>query len=213
METILNEINLAVQKGNAKGNVELINKAISEKIDVNIILNAMLDAMSIIGEKFKKNEIFVPNVLISARALNAGLDIVKPLIEKSANRGKVVHVIIGTIKGDQHDIGKNLVRMMLVGSGFEVHDIGVDVSAEKFVEAAIKFDAKVICISALLTTTMDNMKDVVDLLIKKGLKDKISVMVGGAPLTAEFAKKIGADYYTSNAASAAEVAKQVFLNS
>ena len=164
--------------------------------------------MSIVGEKFKKNEVFVPEVLVAARAMNAGVEILRPYLVASGvtTKGKAV---IGTVKGDLHDIGKNLVKMMLEGKGLEVIDLGVDVSAETFVAKAIEYKAQVICCSALLTTTMGEMKNVVDKAIEEGIRDQVKIMIGGAPITQAFCDSIGADYYTCDAASAADVALQI----
>jgi 5-methyltetrahydrofolate--homocysteine methyltransferase len=162
--------------------------------------------MSIIGEKFKKNEVYVPEVLIAARAMHAGMDVLKPkLIETGVkNIGKVV---MGTVTGDLHDIGKNLVKMMLEGAGFEVVDLGVDVSAEKFVEAVKEHQPNIIGMSALLTTTMVNMVEVIKALDVAGLRNKVKIMIGGAPITQNYAEQIGADGYSPDAASAADKAK------
>lgn len=209
MQQILSDISTALQAGRAKIVKELIAQALEQGVSAESILNAMLDGMSVIGAKFKADEIFVPEVLISARALNQGLEIIKPILTETGVKplGKA---IIGTIKGDLHDIGKNLVKMMLVGVGIEVIDLGVDVTAQDFIQAAQDNQAKVICISALLTTTMTNMKEVIDELVARGIRDQYIVMIGGAPITSSFAKEIGADYYTPDAASAADVAKNLF---
>ncbi len=209
MQQILSDISKALQAGRAKIVKELIGQALEQGVSVELILNAMLDGMSIIGAKFKADEIFVPEVLISARALNQGLEIIKPILTETGVKplGKA---IIGTIKGDLHDIGKNLVKMMLVGVGIEVIDLGVDVSAQDFIQVAQDNQAKVICISALLTTTMTNMKEVIDELVAHGIRDQYVVMIGGAPITSSFAKEIGADHYAPDAASAADVAKNLF---
>ncbi len=202
------KISEAVQGGQAPEVKQHVQQAIDEGNDVNDVLDALLDGMSIIGKKFKNNEIFVPEVLIAARALNGGLDIVKPILTKSGiePKGKA---IIGTVEGDLHDIGKNLVKMMLVGAGLEITDLGVDVPAERFVEEAIEKNVQIICISALLTTTMDKMKEIIDVLENRGVRDQFTVMVGGAPVNAEFAEKIGADYYAADAATAAEIAQKL----
>ena len=161
--------------------------------------------MCIVGEKFKNKDVFVPEVLIAARAMNAGVELLKPhLVDAGVeNKGKAV---IGTVKGDLHDIGKNLVKLMLEGKGLEVVDLGVDVSAEKFVQAAVENGAQVICCSALLTTTMNEMKNVVEALKAQGLQGKIKIMIGGAPITQHYCDTIGADAYTADAASAADAA-------
>ena len=206
---ILSEISEWLQKGRAPQVKELVQKALDEGIDPKTILDeGLLTGMSIIGGKFKRNEVFVPEVLIAARAMNAGMSILEPVLVAAGNKslGKVV---IGTVKGDLHDIGKNLVGMMIKGAGLDVVDIGVDVSAEKFVDAAEAEGADIICMSALLTTTMPSMKGVIDELNKRGLRDKYIVMVGGAPVTDEYAKQIGADSYTPDAATAAEKAKEL----
>ena len=161
--------------------------------------------MSVVGEKFKNNEVFVPEVLVAARAMNAGVAILKPYLVESGVESKGT-AVIGTVKGDLHDIGKNLVKMMLEGKGINVVDLGVDVSAEQFVQAAIDNNADLICCSALLTTTMNEMKAVVELSVEKGIRDNVKIMVGGAPITQSFCDSIGADCYTSDAASCADEA-------
>ena len=204
-----NELSMAVQKGQAPVVKATVETAIEQGEDISRVLDAMLDGMSIVGKKFKNNEIFVPEVLIAARALNSGLDIVKPILTESGVKPKG-KAIIGTVEGDLHDIGKNLVKMMLVGAGFDVVDLGVDVPASRFVDEAIAQDVQVVCISALLTTTMDHMEAVVKAFESRGLRDKFTIMVGGAPVNAQFADKIGADYYAPDAATAAEIASSLF---
>ncbi|MCD7866013.1 MAG: corrinoid protein [Clostridiales bacterium] len=207
MSTI-QEISDFLQKGRAKNVKKLVQQALDEHEDPTVILNeGLLDGMMVIGEKFKNNEVFVPEVLVAARALNAGLAILEPVLVEAGNE-PVGKVVIGTVKGDLHDIGKNLVAMMLKGVGFEVTDMGVDVAPESFVEQAEAVGADVIVMSALLTTTMPNMEAVVHLLQEKGIRDRYIVMVGGALVNEKFAEKIGADYYTPDAATCAEVAKQ-----
>lgn len=208
MMATIQEISELLQKGRAKQVKQLVQRALDEGADPKEILNdGLLSGMMIIGAKFKNNEVFVPEVLVAARAMNAGITILEPKLIEVGNE-PVGKAIIGTVKGDLHDIGKNLVTMMLKGAGFEVYDIGVDVDAEVFVNKAEEVGADIICMSALLTTTMPNMKDVIGLLNEKGLRDKYIVMVGGAPVNEEFAQQIGADYYTPDAASCAEVAKK-----
>ncbi|HIS47857.1 MAG TPA: corrinoid protein [Candidatus Scybalocola faecigallinarum] len=208
---ILEEMSSFLQKGRAKNVKALVSQALEEGIDPKAILNeGLLSGMMVIGEKFKKNEVFVPEVLVAARAMNAGLTILEPKLVEVGNE-PVGKVVIGTVKGDLHDIGKNLVAMMLKGAGFEVFDIGVDADPEKFISEAEEKGADVICMSALLTTTMPNMKVVIDQLQEKGLRDKYIVMVGGAPVNEAFAQQIGADYYTPDAATAAEVARDAVL--
>ena len=204
----IEEVSEALQKGKAKVVKELVQELVDDGVDAKKILNeGLLFGMSVIGEKFKNNEVFVPEVLVAARAMNAGLAILEPKLAEVGNVS-VGKAVIGTVKGDLHDIGKNLVSMMLKGAGFEVVDLGVDVGAEQFVERAEEVGADIICISALLTTTMLNMKSTIDLLSEKGIRDKYIVMVGGAPVNDNFAKQIGADYYAADAATAATVAKQ-----
>ena len=206
----LNEITLGVENGRAKAVAALVRQAIDEGVDVKQVLDALLAGMSRIGEKFKDNRIFVPDVLIAARALNFGLDIVKPILTDTGVK-PIGKAIIGTVQGDLHDIGKNLVKTMLVGAGLEVVDIGVDVPAETFVDKAVENDVQILCMSALLTSTMAKMKDVIHLLNERGLRERFIVMIGGAPITAKYAEEIGADYYTADAATAAEVAREVLL--
>ena len=208
---ICNEISEALQKGQAKVVKELVQKALDENVAAASILNdGLLAGMDIIGEKFKNNEVYVPEVLIAARAMNNGMEILKPKLIESGVQS-IGKVAIGTVKGDLHDIGKNLVRMMFEGKGIDVVDLGVDVSAEKFFEAYEKEGVQIIACSALLTTTMGEMKNVVDLFTEKGVRDKVTIMIGGAPITDSYCKSIGADWYTPDAASAADVAKKVLL--
>jgi len=207
----LNELSLFVQKGNAKKVKEMVNLALEEKIDPEQILNeGLISAMGEVGIKFKNNEIYVPEMLIAARAMSAGMQILEPILTASGVKPLGI-AVIGTVKGDLHDIGKNLVRMMLKGAGIEVFDIGVDVSAEAFADKAEEVGAKIVCLSALLTTTMPAMKDIIDEFTKRGIRDKYIFMIGGAPITTNFAKEIGADYYTPDAATAAEVAKSILV--
>ena len=196
-------------QGNAPKVKELVQKAVDEKEDVQKILNeALLAGMSVVGDKFKKNEFYIPEVLIAARAMKQGMQILKPLLAKENIKG-VGTVVIGTVRGDLHDIGKNLVGMMLEGAGFEVIDAGIDVAPDLFIKIAKKNNAKIIGLSALLTTTMPAMKEVVTSLNGSNLKEKIKVMVGGAPVTKDYANEIGADGYAPDAASAADLAKKL----
>lgn len=207
----LNDISEALQRGKADKVSELVKQALNENITPKEILEeGLIRGMSIIGEKFKKNEVYVPEVLIAARAMHAGMDILQPKLTETGvkNIGKVV---MGTVQGDLHDIGKNLVEMMLEGAGFEVIDLGTDVSEEKFVEAVKEHQPNIIGMSALLTTTMVNMVDVIKALDVAGLRDKVKIMVGGAPINQNYAHQIGADGYSPDAASAVEKAK-TFLN-
>jgi corrinoid protein of di/trimethylamine methyltransferase len=202
----LEDISTFLQKGRANEVKANVQKALDEGVPAQSILeDGLMAGMNIIGGKFKRNEVYVPEVLIAARAMNAGLEPLKPHLAASGvkSRGKVV---IGTVKGDLHDIGKNLVRMMMEGKGLEVVDLGVDVSCDKFVAAAKEHQADIVCCSALLTTTMTEMKKVVESLTGAGLREKLTIMVGGAPITDSFCKSIGADIYAPDAASAAEAA-------
>ena len=203
----LNKVSEALQRGDAEKVGELVKKALEEKLTPKDILeNGLIKGMDIIGAKFKKNEVYVPEVLIAARAMHAGMSILRPkLIESGVkNIGKVA---IGTVKGDLHDIGKNLVKMMLEGAGFEVIDLGIDVSVDKFVEAVKVHQPNIIGMSALLTTTMINMAEVIKALEAAGLRDKVKIMIGGAPITQNYADQIGADGYSPDAASAVDSAK------
>lgn len=207
--SILNEISQFLQQGRAKNVKELVQKAIDEGIESKTILEeGLLSGMNIVGEKFKNNEVYVPDVLIAARAMNAGTEILKPLLASSGVKA-VGKVVIGTVKGDLHDIGKNLVRMMMEGKGLEVIDLGIDVSAEKFVSTAKETGAQIIACSALLTTTMGEMKNVVETAKAEGIRDSVTIMVGGAPVNENFCNSIGADIYTADAASAADEAARV----
>ena len=209
---IIEEISECLQKGRAKNVKVLVQQALDEGVDPKAILNdGLLSGMMIIGEKFKNNEVFVPEVLVAARAMNAGIAILEPKLIEVGNE-PVGKAVIGTVKGDLHDIGKNLVVMMLRGAGFEIYDVGVDIESDTFIDKAEEVGADIICMSALLTTTMPNMKDVIDELNARGLRDKYVVMVGGAPVNESFAKQIGADYYTPDAATCADVAKQAVLS-
>ena len=187
----------------------LVKEALDEGQDVSKILNEGLVAgMSVVGEKFKKNEFYVPEVLIAARAMKAGMELLNPILLEKNIRG-VGTMVLGTVRGDLHDIGKNLVGMMLEGAGFEVIDLGVDVPSEKFIQAAKEKNANLVGLSALLTTTMLAMKDVTQAVEKEGLKGKVRVMIGGAPITQDYADEIGADGYAPDAASAVDTAKEL----
>ena len=168
----------------------------------------MIKAMEAIGARFESGQVFVPNLLMSARAMRGALDILKPLMQGQVN-SYIGRIVIGTVKGDLHDIGKNLVASMFEGCGFEVINLGVDVSSDKFISAALENKVDIICMSALLTTTMNYMKEVIDALETSGLRGKVKVMVGGAPVSDAFAKSIGADAYTSNANAAVIMAKKL----
>ena len=205
----LNEISEAMQKGRSKLIKKLVPQALEEGIPAAVILqDGLLSAMEIVGQRFRDNEIFVPEVLVAARAMNTGAQLLKPYLteEGMSSRG---NVILGTVAGDLHDIGKNLVRMMLEGKGFNVIDLGTDVPTEDFINAAIENDAPIICCSALLTTTMPVMAEIVEKATEAGIRDKVTIMVGGAPVTEAFAQSIGADIYTPDAPSCAEAAAAV----
>ncbi len=212
----VNKMLLAEIADNLKrGKAKIVKQKVQEALDAgmnakDILDEGMLLPMSEIGERFKNNEIFVPEVLVAARALNAGMAVLEPILVEEGNE-PIGRVVIGTVKGDLHDIGKNLVSMMIKGSGLEVIDLGVDVPAEKFIDAAEEAGANIICMSSLLTTTMTYMETVIKELEARGLRDKYKVMIGGAPVTTEFAKQINADCYTPDAATAAEVAKELVL--
>ena len=202
----LQDISLKLQAGKAKDVKLLVQQAIDEGIPAQAILEeGLLSGMSVIGEKFKNNEVFVPEVLVAARAMNMGAALLKPLLaaEGVKANGKVC---IGTVKGDLHDIGKNLVKMMMEGKGLEVIDLGTDVAPETFINTAKNESCNIICCSALLTTTMNVMADVVKAAEAAGLREQVKIMVGGAPVTEAFCRQIGADTYTTDAASAADVA-------
>jgi len=202
----LREMSTQLQNGKAKVVKELVEQAIAEKVPpMQILEEGLLSGMSVIGEKFKNNEVFVPEVLIAARAMNMGMQVLQPHLAAAGVKAKGI-AVIGTVQGDLHDIGKNLVKMMLEGKGLQVVDLGVDVSAEKFVEAAKEHNAQIICCSSLLTTTMGQMKNVVDAAVADGIRGKVKIMVGGAPVTQSFCDTIGADCYTADAASAADAA-------
>ena len=207
----LNDISEALQRGRADKVSELVRGALNENITPKDILEeSLIQGMSIIGEKFKKNEVYVPEVLIVARAMHAGMDILQPKLTETGVRN-IGKVVMGTVQGDLHDIGKNLVEMMLEGAGFEVIDLGTDISTDKFVEAVKEHKPNIIGMSALLTTTMVNMVEVIKALDVAGLRDKVKIMVGGAPITQNYADQIGADGYSPDASSAVDKAK-AFLN-
>jgi 5-methyltetrahydrofolate--homocysteine methyltransferase len=207
---IVDDISTAVQSGKKKVVEELVQQAIDEGISAQDILNnGLLAAMDIIGPKFKNNEIFVPEVLVAARAMNAGTALLKPLLA-AAGTEPLGLAIIGTVKGDMHDIGKNLVRMMIEGKGIDVVDLGVDVDPDVFVNYLKEHqDVTLVALSALLTTTLPALQDTVKAIIDAGLHDRVKIIVGGAPVTQEFADQIGADAYTPDAGSAAAVAAEL----
>jgi 5-methyltetrahydrofolate--homocysteine methyltransferase len=207
MSEILSTISTAVIEGNLDDIVELTEDALDEGLEAQEILNqGLMPGMDHVGVEFKAGNMFVPEVLRSARAMQASMDILKPLLAESGVK-MVGKVLLGTVKGDLHDIGKNLVGMMCEGAGFEVKDLGKGVAPESFVEAVKEFEPDVLGMSALLTTTMRAMEHTIKALEEAGVRDQVKVMIGGAPVTQSFADQIGADGYASNAASAAEMAK------
>jgi 5-methyltetrahydrofolate--homocysteine methyltransferase len=206
---VLQEISESLQRGEDQNVAGLTQKAVDSGLTAGQILNqGLLAGMDVIGRKFGAHEIFLPEVLLAARAMNAGVEVLKPLLiaEDVPSLGKVV---VGTVKGDLHDIGKNLVGIMLKGAGFEVIDLGADVTPERFVDTAEKQGASVVGLSALLTTTMSGMRKVVELVNDRGLKGRVKVVVGGAPLSQKFADEIGADAYGYDASNAVEVVKRL----
>jgi 5-methyltetrahydrofolate--homocysteine methyltransferase len=207
MSTVLEQIKEQLMKGKANDVKALVQQALNENIGAAEILNkGLLGGMGVIGEKFKKNEVYVPEVLIAARAMKCGMEILKPALAAAKVEPRGV-VVIGTVKGDLHDIGKNLVGMMLEGAGFRVIDAGINVEPAKFIEVARANNASLIGASALLTTTMTNMKEVVDALKASDLAGRVKIMIGGAPVTQAFSDEIGADGYAPDAASAADLAR------
>ena len=204
------EISEMLQKGKRAQVQELVKKALADGVSAKEILNdGLIAGMSIVGDKFKNNEVYVPEVLIAARAMNAGTAIIKPYLSAEGVE-PVGKAVVCTVRGDLHDIGKNLVKMMFEGVGIECIDLGVDVEADKIVETVKETGAKVVGLSSLLTTTMVYHAEVIKALEAAGIRDQVKVMVGGAPVTQEFADEIGADAYTADAASAAEVALSFF---
>jgi 5-methyltetrahydrofolate--homocysteine methyltransferase len=203
-----------IYQGIIDGNLEEVKAKVQEAILANIpaamiLKEGLVPAMAEVGRLFEEGEFFVPEMLVAARAMQGGLEILKPKLV-AADVKPVGKVVIGTVKGDLHDIGKNLVSIMLEGAGFEIHDLGSDVLPEKFVEAVKTFQPEIVCMSALLTTTMTNMPVTVEAIKQAGLRDKVKIMVGGAPVTDAYAKQIGADGYAQDASAAARLA-QTFI--
>lgn len=204
---ILEEIQQAIIRGNAVKAKESVEKAVAENIEVSAILNeGLIAGMNVIGVRFKNNEVYVPEVLMAARAMHTGIAVIKPLITEAGIQEKG-RVVIGTVKGDLHDIGKNLVIMMLEGAGYMVVDLGIDVSPEKFIKAVEEHQPQIVGLSALLTTTMTQMKLTMEQLMP--YRDRIKVIIGGAPVTQKFADEIGADAYASDAATAVDIANKL----
>lgn len=207
---IVDDIASAVERGKKKEVGPLVEQAIKEGVEIQTILNdGLIGAMSVVGDKFSRNEVFVPEMLVAARAMSAGTDVLKPYLVEEGNE-PLGHAVIGTVAGDMHDIGKNLVRMMVEGKGIEIDDLGVDVPNEKFVEYVKEHpECDILMLSALLTTTMPRLPEVIDAIKEAGLRDQVKIMVGGAPVTQEFADEIGADAYTPDAGSAAAKAAEL----
>jgi 5-methyltetrahydrofolate--homocysteine methyltransferase len=206
---ILQKISEELQKGNYQEVPKLVQQALDAKIPpATILSDGLVAGMDIVGDKFRRDELFMPEVLISAKAMQAGMDILRPkLIEAGVKlAGKIV---VGTVKGDLHDIGKNLVGMLLEGAGFQVIDLGIDVPSDKFIEAVKTHKPDIIGLSALLTTTMPRMKEVIESLVEAGIRQTVRVVIGGAPVTEKFAKDIGADGYAPDAASAVEKTREL----
>ena len=208
--TVLEDLREKTMKGKSKETGPLVQQALDEGLDPQEILDAMIEAMSVIGERFSKGEAFVPEMLVAARAMTAGTDVLKPAMAAGGTE-PLGYAVIGTVQGDMHDIGKNLVRMMIEGKGVEIEDLGVDVPPEKFVEYVSEHpECKVVCLSALLTTTMPALDATIKAICDAGLRDQVKIMVGGAPVTQEFADEIGADAYTPDAGAAAEKIAEFF---
>jgi len=213
MNAILDEMSTALQEGEVEIIKELIGKALGYGISANEILEqGLLSGMDEIAVKFKNNEVFVPEVMLAARAMNTGTALLKPYLVESGAKA-IGKALIGTVKGDLHDIGKNLLRMMFEGKGIEVIDLGVGVAPEKFLEVYLAETPDIIALSALLTTTMKEMKNTIDTFVDRGVRDDVIIMIGGAPVTDNFRASIGADIYREDAASAAEAAKQAIQES
>ena len=208
---ILKDIRDALERGDRKAVEKLTAQAFEQGVNIKEIINsALVGGMEIIGAKFKANEIFIPEVLISARAMHAGMAVLEPHFVKHGIK-PVGRVLIGTVKGDLHDIGKNIVSMMLRGACFEIDDLGIDVSPQKFIDAARAKEIDVIAMSSLLTTSMHAMKDTINALTEAGLRNRVKVIVGGAPVTQDYAKLIGADGYAKDAATAVDKVKELLV--
>jgi len=208
MEKLFEDIKNTVIAGKHLEIEALVETAVQQKMDLNALINkALIAAMDVVGDRFSKSEIFVPEMLVSAVTMKKGLNIIKPLLKENQQhaRGKV---ILCTVQGDLHDIGKNLVAMMLEGAGFEVIDLGVDTTVEKVVDKVAEISPQVLGLSALLTTTMPEMENVINVLQTRGMREKVKVMIGGAPVDAEFAEKIGADAHGKDAAEAVTIVRR-----
>ena len=205
----LKELSETIQQGDAEGVAQLTAQAIEEGLSPKQILSeGLIAGMDVVGVKFKEGELFLPEVLGVATAMHAGLDVLKPVLAESGEK-MIGKIVLGTVKGDLHDIGKNLVGMMLEGAGFEVNDLGIDVPAERFLEAAQEDGVDIVGLSALLSTTMPKMRETIYTLHEAGLAPKIKVMVGGAPVTRKYAEEVGADGYGDNAAAAVDEARRL----
>ncbi|CQR70247.1 Methionine synthase [Sporomusa ovata DSM 2662] len=204
-----NQLSLYVQKGNGAKVKEMVSEGLAQKVSPTEILNAgLIEAMAVIGEKFKNNEIYVPEMLMAAKAMNQGMQILEPVLTATGVK-PIGKAVIGTVKGDLHDIGKNLVRMMLKGAGIEMYDLGIDVSAQAFLDKAKEVGADMVCLSALLTTTMPYMDSVIKEFEKAGVRSQYKFMIGGAPVSEAYAKSINADCYADDAVIAVDVAKKL----
>lgn len=200
-----------VQKGNARMTNKLVQEALENGVEASIILEkGLIPALNEVGIKFKNNEIYVPEMLLAGKAMSAGIKVLEPLLSLTGAK-PIGTAVIGTVRGDIHDIGKNLVKIRLRGIGIEVYDLGVDVSAQDFINKAEEVNADLVCLSALLTTTMPEIGEVIKEFKKAGIKEKYIFMIGGAPVTSNFAKRVNADYYTADAASAARLAEKILL--
>lgn len=207
---VLDDLHEKIMRGKRKETGPLTQQALDEGHDPQEILDVMVDAMGVIGERFSKGEVFVPEMLVAARAMSAATDVLKPAMAAEGTE-PLGHAVIGTVKADMHDIGKNLVRMMIEGKGVEIVDLGVDVDPDVFVEHIKEHpECKVVCLSSLLTTTMPNLEATIKAIEDAGLRDRVKIMVGGAPVTQEFADQIGADAYTADAGAAAERIAEFF---
>lgn len=200
-----------VQKGNARMTNKLVQEALENGVEASVILEkGLIPALNEVGIKFKNNEIYVPEMLLAGKAMSAGIRVLEPLLSLTGAK-PIGTAVIGTVRGDIHDIGKNLVKITLRGIGIEVYDLGVDVSAQDFINKAEEVNADLVCLSALLTTTMPEIGEVIKEFKKSGIKEKYIFMIGGAPVTSNFAKRVNADYYTADAASAARLAEKILL--
>ena len=200
-----------VQKGNTRMTNKLVQEALENGVEASVILEkGLIPALNEVGIKFKNNEIYVPEMLLAGKAMSAGIKVLEPLLSLTGAK-PIGTAVIGTVRGDIHDIGKNLVKITLRGIGIEAYDLGVDVSAQDFINKAEEVNADLVCLSALLTTTMPEIGEVIKEFKKAGIKEKYIFMIGGAPVTSNFAKRVNADYYTADAASAARLAEKILL--